>query len=139
MQHDRPKIVDPMGLIGVLMRQKHRIDVIDIGVDQLFAQVGRGINHDPRDPAIARPLDKQRATAAAVFSDYWDRRRPSERGTRHAGRGSAAENCQRQRHAVASAAGTLRTAERSFPWSGAKSPQTRPPRVSASTLATSTT
>ena len=44
MQHDRSEIVDPVGLIGMLMGQEHRIDVIDIGVDQLLAQIGRGVD-----------------------------------------------------------------------------------------------
>src|SRR6267142_1638339 len=126
VQHNRTKIVDP-------------IDVIDTGVDQLFAQVGRGIDHDPRDPAIASPLDEQRATAAAVFRIIGIAGAPAERGTRHAGRGSATEDCQRQRHAVASAGGTFENSRKKFSvvWREISSNET--PRVSASTLATSTT
>src|ERR1700682_175921 len=139
MQHDRAKIVDSMGLIGMLMRQKHRIDVIDIGIDQLFAQIGRGIDHDPRDPAIVSPLDEQRAAAAAVFRIIGIAGAPAERGTRDAGRGSAAEYSQAQRHAVASEAGTLENRRKKFSvvWREISSNET--PRVSASTLAISTT
>src|SRR5882672_6164238 len=139
MQHDRAKIVDSMGLISMLMRQKHRIDVIDIGVDQLFAQIGRGIDHHARNPAIPGPLGKQRAAAATVFRIIRIAGAPAERGTRDAGRGSAAENSQAQRHAVASAAGTLenRRKKLSVVWREISSSET--PRASASTLATSTT
>ena len=37
MQHHRAQIVDPVGLIGVLVGEEHRIDMIDLGVDQLLA------------------------------------------------------------------------------------------------------
>ena len=40
MQHHRAQIVDPVGLVGVLVGQEHRIEVIDLGVDQLLAQIG---------------------------------------------------------------------------------------------------
>ena len=56
MQHDRAKIVYAVGLVGVLMGEKHRVDVIDISVDQLLAQVGRGIDHDPRRAISRRSL-----------------------------------------------------------------------------------
>src|SRR5882724_4530135 len=139
MHHDRAKIVDSMGLISMLMRQKHSIDVIDIGINQLLAQIGRGIDHEPRDPAIPGPLDEQRAAAAAVFRIVGIAGSPPERGTRDASRGSAAENSQAQRHAVASAAGTLENRRKKFSvvWREISSNET--PRVSASTLATSTT
>ena len=40
MQHDRTQIVDAVGLVGVLVGQEHRVEMIDFGVDQLLAQVG---------------------------------------------------------------------------------------------------
>ena len=103
VQHDRAQIVDAVGLVGVLMGQEHRIDVIDIGVDQLLAQIGRGVDHDPRGAVRARALDQQRAAAAAVFRIVGIAGAPAERRARHAGGGTAAEDRQRQRHAALSA------------------------------------
>jgi len=42
------QVVDAVGLVGMLVRQEHRIDVVDIGIDELLAQVGRGVDHDTR-------------------------------------------------------------------------------------------
>ncbi len=139
MHHDRAQIVDAMGLVGVLVGQKHRVDVVDMGVDQLLAQIGRGVDQDPRHAAIGSPLGQQRAAAAAVFRIVGIAGAPAERRTRNAGRGSAAEDRQRQRHAVASAGGTLLNSRKKFSvvWREISSSET--PRVSASTLATSTT
>ena len=139
MQHHRTQIVDAVGLVGMLMGQEHRVDVIDIGVDQLLAQIGRGVDHDPRDAAIRRALDQQRTAAAAVFRIVGIAGAPAQRGARNAGGGSAAENGQRQRHATASARHLAEQAEEVFAWSGAKSPPAKRPRVSASTFAISTT
>ena len=85
MQHDRTQIVDAMGLVGMLMGQKHRVEMVDVGVDQLLAQVGRGVDQDSRHSAIPGPLDEQRAAAAAVLRVFGIARPPAERGTRNAG------------------------------------------------------
>ena len=139
MQHHRTQIVDAMGLIGMLVGEKHRVDVIDIGVDQLLAQIRRGIDHDPRGAAFRRPLDQQGAAAAAVFRIARIAGAPAQRRPRHAGRRSAAENGQRQRHAAAFAGGTLLNRRKKFSvvWRDISSSET--PRVSASTFAISTT
>src|SRR6266403_1718561 len=110
MQHDGTQIVDAVGLVGMLMRQKYRVNVIDLGVDQLLAQIGRGINQDSRNSAIPRALDEQRAAPAAVFRIVGIACTPAKRGTRNAGGGPAAENCKRQRHA----AGTLENRWKKF-------------------------
>ena len=44
VQHHRAEIVDAVGLVGVLVGQEHRVDMIDPGVDQLLAQIGRGVD-----------------------------------------------------------------------------------------------
>ena len=59
MQHDRAQIVDTVGLVGVLVGQEHRVEVIDIGVDQLFAQIWRGIDHDAGHAVAGLALDQQ--------------------------------------------------------------------------------
>src|SRR2546423_15021660 len=56
MYRDGSEIVDAVGLIGVLMSQKHRVEMIDIGVDQLLAQIRRGVDQDARRSAIGCPL-----------------------------------------------------------------------------------
>src|ERR1700676_4739302 len=124
-----------MSLVGMLMGQKHRVDVIDIGIDQLLAQTGGGIDHDPRQPAVRTSFDQQRTAAATVFRIVGIALAPAECGTRDAGRGSAAQNGQRQRHAV----GTFENSRKKFSvvWREISSSET--PRVSASTFAISTT
>src|SRR6185437_17145445 len=114
MYCDGAKIVDPVGLIGVFMGQKHRVEVVHMGVNQLLAQIGRGVDQDPRCSAIGSPLDEQRAAAAAVFGVVGIACAPAEGGTRHAGGGSAAENRQTQRHVIASAGGTLLNRRKKF-------------------------
>src|SRR3954447_20525980 len=91
VQHDRAQIVDAVGLVGVLMGQVYRVDVIDICIDQLLAQVGRGIDHDPRGAVRACALDHQRAAAATIFWIVGIASAPAEGRTRYAGRGTAAE------------------------------------------------
>ena len=86
MQHDRTEVVDAMGLIGMLMGQEYRVDVLDIGVDQLLAQIRRGIDDDARRALRRRPLGEQRAAAAPVFRIAGIAFSPAERGTRYAGR-----------------------------------------------------
>jgi hypothetical protein len=138
MQDDGAEIVDAMGLVGMLMGQEHRIDVIDIGVDQLLAQVGRGVDHDARRAVGAGPLDHQRAAAPAVLGVARIARTPAESRPGNAGGRAAAENCQCQTHA-ATGCGTFENKRKKFSvvWRDISSSET--PRVSASTLATSTT
>src|ERR1700722_2389935 len=139
VQHDRTQVIDAMGLVGMLMGQEHRVDVIDLGVDQLLAQVGRGVDHDPRHALIGGPLGEQRAAAAAIFRVGGIARPPPERRTGNTGRGPAAEDRQPHRHAAAFGAGTLSNRRKKFSvvWREISSSET--PRASASTFATSTT
>src|SRR3984957_7292442 len=140
MQHDREEAVDARGLVGMLMGQKHRVDVVNVGVDQLLAQIRRGIDHDPRCSPVRCPLGKQRAAAAAVPGIVGIASAPTQRRARDAGGGSAAENGQGQRHAATFAGGgTLLNRRKKFAvvWSDISCSET--PRASASTLAISTT
>src|SRR5215212_299474 len=88
--------------------------MVDMSVDHLLAQVRRGVDQDPCCSAFRCPLDQQRTTAAAVLRIFGVTGPPAERRTRHAGRGSAAENCERQGHAIASAYGTLLKRRKKF-------------------------
>jgi hypothetical protein len=53
---ERSKIVDTVGVVGVIMRVKHAIDVLDPGVDQLLANVWWGVNQNARVPVFAKAL-----------------------------------------------------------------------------------
>ena len=74
---------------------QHRVEPIDVGVEQLLAQVGRGVDQDPAScrRAVAA-LDQQRAAAAAVLRVVRIAGAPAERRPRHAAGGAAAENCK---------------------------------------------
>src|ERR1700678_2859591 len=140
MQHDRSEIVDAVGLVGMLMGQEHGVDVVNMGIDQLLAQIRRGIDHDPRYSAIRCLLGQQRATAAAVPGIVGIARAPAERRARHTGGGSAAENGQGQRHAAAfTGGGTLLNRRKKFAVVRSDISCSETPRASASTLAISTT
>ncbi len=139
MQHDGTEIVDAVGLVGVLVGQEHRVDVIDLGIDQLLAQIGRGVDHDPRGAVRAVTLDQQRAAASAVFWIVGIARAPAERRAWHARRGAAAEDRQRHRHATAFGAGTFEKSRKKFSVVCRDISSSETPRVSARTFATSTT
>src|SRR5437868_7308802 len=139
MQHDRTQIVHAMGLVGMFMGQEYRVDVIDIGVDQLLSQIGRGVDHDPRRALLRRSLDQQRTAAAAVFRIIGIALAPAERRTRDAGRGTAAEDRQHQRHAAAFGCGTLENRRKKFSVVCREISSSETPRASASTFAISTT
>ena len=116
-----------------------RPTVIDLGVDQLFAQVRRGVNHDPRGAVRARTLDQQRAAAAAVFRVVGIASAPAQCRSRYAGGGAAAEDGQRHRHAAAFGVGTFENSRKKFSVVCREISSSETPRVSASTFATSTT
>src|SRR5215475_14457365 len=138
MQHHRPQIVDAMGLVGVLMGKIHGVDVIDVGIDQLLAQIGRGVDHDPRRTVRAGPFDQKRATAAAILGILGIAGAPAERRTGDAGGGAAAKDRERQCHA-AMAAGTFENRRKKFSVVCREISSSETPRASASTFATSTT
>ena len=68
-----PQIVDAVAMIGMVVGPDHRVDVADAGIEQLLAQVGAGVDQDPR-PVM---LDQDRDPAAAVARLVRDRSRPS--------------------------------------------------------------
>ena len=45
------QIVDAVGMVGVLMGIKHAIEPVDIGVEQLLAQIGRRVDEHARAPS----------------------------------------------------------------------------------------
>ena len=53
---ERSKIVDTVGVVGVVMRVKHAIDVVDTGVDQLLSNVWWRVNQNARVSVFANAL-----------------------------------------------------------------------------------
>ena len=43
-----PQIVDAVAMVGMVVGPDHRLDVADLGVEQLLAQVRAGVDQDPR-------------------------------------------------------------------------------------------
>src|SRR5215831_947201 len=70
---DEPaQIVDAMGVVGMFVRDQNAIEPVDIGVEELLAEIGRGIDQDPRASAfLVAALDQQRAAAPPVFRIFW--------------------------------------------------------------------
>src|SRR3984885_5068694 len=98
------------------MAQKDAVEPLDLGVDQLLAQVGRGV-HENRCRAL-RPeaLDKHRAAAAAVLRVGRIARAPPFRNARHAAGRAAPQDGQSQRQCEdPTACGSLPTACRRLP------------------------
>src|SRR5262249_28072137 len=101
-QCEGTQVVDTVHLVGVLMGPDHGIDALDLGVEQLGAQVGRGIHQD----GLALALDQDGAAAAALARSGGARGAPPALAAlparpRHAARGAAAQD--RHPHALRSA------------------------------------
>ena len=139
MQHHRAQIVNAVGLVGMLVGQKYRIDVVDMSVDQLLTQVGRGIDHDPRDAMASCAFDQQRATTSPVLRIPGIARSPAEGGPWNAGGRATAEDRQAHGHAAAFDAGTLLNRRKKFYVVCREISSSEAPRASASTLAISIT
>ena len=57
------QVVDTVDVIGMFMGVEHRIDLVDVGIQQLVAEVRRGVDQHRR----AAGLDQDRRPAAAVL------------------------------------------------------------------------
>src|SRR5690606_15974709 len=79
--------VDAMRMVRVLMRVEHRFNAIDLGREQLLAQVAAGVDDDAGGRAVARAaLDQQRTAAAAVLRIGRIAHAPIAADARHAAR-----------------------------------------------------
>src|SRR4051794_35816797 len=143
MDEQPAQVVDAVGMVGVLVGVEHGVDPIDLGVEKLLAQVGRCVDQHARDAGVAAALHQERCAAAAVLRVVGIGVAPAERRAWHAARGAAAEDREAKRHAaaaeLAAGRGTLlkRRKKLSVVCRAISSKET--PRVSASTLAVSTT
>ena len=46
VERQHAQVIDAVRVVGVLVRVEHRVDAIDLGVEQLLAQVAAGIDDD---------------------------------------------------------------------------------------------
>src|SRR5262245_9305054 len=153
VQEEPAQVVDAMGTVGVLVGEEHPVQPVDLGVEQLLAQVGRGIDQHAGDAHPVAPFHQQRRPAAPVPGIAGIAGSPAQGGTRNAAGGARAKNREAERHAVravspgarasgsapAEARGTLWKSRKKFSlvWRAISSGDTA--RVSARTAAVSTT
>src|SRR5579872_2607808 len=141
-----------MGMVGMFVAVEDAVQPIDFGIEQLVAQIGRGVDKNARDAPVAAPLDQQRRAPATVLRIVRIAGAPAKRRSRHAGGRAAAQNGECQGHAAVEfwSAGSRRSAappacgtflnsrkKLSVVWRATSSRET--PRDSASTLTVSTT
>ncbi len=62
------EVVDAVGVVGVLVGVEHGVDTIDLGVEQLLAEIDAGVDQDSRwlFNTLRPAFDQERAAAAAV-------------------------------------------------------------------------
>src|SRR4051812_19197763 len=147
------QIVDAVGGVGVLVGEQHRVEPVHLGIEQLLAQVGRGIDQDPGDACAVAPFYQQRGASAPVPGIARIADAPAQCRARNAAGGPeprmvtlAVMGARTQTGAeclssstAAACGGTLRNRRKklSLVWRAMVSSDT--PRASASTLAVSTT
>ncbi len=103
---DHAQIVDAVRVVGVVVRVEDAIEVGDAGVEQLFAQVGGGVDEDVGEAARHDFFDENRAAArrflglAASQAPRWDQ-------AGHAAGRAAAQDREADGHAAAPGRGTF--------------------------------
>src|SRR4051812_35075715 len=127
-------------MVGMRVREQHAIQVVDFRIQELLANVGRGINQNARRSAGPAALDQQRAAPPAVLRIVRIAGAPAAAQSRHTGRRTTAQNDEPQAHATASTGcGTLANSRKKFAVVWAAIASRERPRVRASTAAVSTT
>ncbi len=64
---ERAQIIDAMGVIGMIMREQHGIEMAHIRRKQLLAQIRRCVDQDARSALAGDALHKERAAATAIL------------------------------------------------------------------------
>src|SRR5665213_1148900 len=129
-----------MAMVGVLVGHQHTVEPVDLGIDKLLTEIGRGVDQDAGEAGRARALDQERGPPPAIPRVVGIASAPAERRTRHAHGRPAAEDGETQAHAAtAGGRGTLLNRRKKFSvvWRAISSGGT--PRTSAKTWAVSTT
>ena len=85
MQKERAEVVDTVSMVGMLVGVEDAVEPIDLGVEELLAQLGRRVDQHPREPAaVAAPLNEQRGAPAAVLRIVRIAHAPAQRRPRDA-------------------------------------------------------
>ena len=87
---DRAKLVDAVAMVGMVVGDDQRVDVADVGVEQLLAKVGPAVDQQ----ALAGAFDQQRGAKPAVARLSGVAGAPVVADPGHAGRGAAAQDPQ---------------------------------------------
>jgi len=82
MQEQAAQIVNAVRMVGMFVGVEHAIEPIDIGVDELLAQIRPGIDQDARERRLDPCARQQRTAAAAVLRIVRVARAPAGAGTR---------------------------------------------------------
>jgi hypothetical protein len=77
------KVIDAVGVIGMGVGEEYAVEPIHLGIEELLAQVGRGINQRSREAGPMAALDQERCPAASVPGIVGITITPTEGGTRH--------------------------------------------------------
>src|SRR5215470_15869276 len=62
------QVIDAMNVVRVFVRIEHAVEVIDVGTEQLLAQIRRGVHQHPGLPtAWAGAIDQNRAASPPIL------------------------------------------------------------------------
>src|SRR5690242_15070985 len=113
--HQRTKIVNPMRMIGMLVREHNAVEPIHLRGEKLLAQIRRCVDKHTRDAAGAAALEKKRRASAPVLGIGGVAVAPAERRARDPARRSTSQDRELQ-HGRESAAGrgTLAKSRKKF-------------------------
>ena len=111
LDEKRTQVVDAMGMVGVLVGVENAVEPIDVGVEKLLAQIGRGVHQHAREPLpslprlrgrgrLGVPLDQERGAPAPVLRVFRIAVTPAQSRPRHAAGRATAENGDFQGHAA---------------------------------------
>src|SRR5579862_6947624 len=94
----RAQVVDAVGVVGMLVRIEDAVEPIDVGVQELFAQIGRRVDEDPCNAGVVAALHEQRGAPAPVLRIFWIAVAPTQRWAWHAAGRPAAQDRKFQWH-----------------------------------------
>ena len=142
LEEERAQVIDAVGMVGMLVGVEHAVEPIDLGIEHLLAQIGRGVDQNARDRLTAA-CGVGRSTRSEVrrrrFFGFFGSQSPQPR----AGRGTPPEEPQPRMvnfsviakiasvfmrpsdFVCAAVAALCRTGERNSPWSVARSRRTK--------------
>ena len=144
LDEQRAQVVDAVGVVGMLVGIEHAVEPIDFGIEELLAQIGRGVDKDTGNAARAASLDQKRGAPAPVLRIVRVASAPAKCRAGHAAGRSAAQNGELERHfrfhaATAAGRGTLPNRRKKFSVVCRAISSNETQRTSASTFAVSTT